>query len=670
MKKYLSLCAMGTALMLAACGGGGSGGSGSAGSGSGSYSAISISIDKPSNSVSNAGTTLAVSASANTANTIIKSMAWSVSPAGATLTNANCAAGAKNNQVFTANAQNATGSSQWSCAVGVQTPSTASADTAYTLTLTVVDDKGNTQSAAQPVSFAPAPSTAGPTPPLVSNAGLDFSAATGSKNDIHCDATGGVAPYSYQWVISGNGGYNLTLASYSGADTSFTAPAVTGQAVISVTCRATDSLQKTASAAVNATITPPSATAGKALVANILQPAVALPGSTIVLDGSATGWFDTSGKSTTGPTPVYLWTSTDPAIVISNPTASKTSVTFSTSYKAAANVSFTLKTSSDAISSSSSVNVLVDPYGPFNLTVAPSAIVTKGNTAISITATAKSGISSPQLYYQWTQITGPSVALGGSTTPTLGVVPPVVAAGTTAQYVFRVAVGYAPITTSYTGSYFADATVTVTTDSVVVNNTLIAKIMPPPAATPGATISLDGSETGWVDATGGVSPGPAISYAWTSTDAGVVISNPTAAKTNVTFPTTYKAATNVSFTLKATSGTSTSSSSVNVLVDPFAPFSLAVNPSATVTTGNKAVFITAEAKSGATSPQLYYQWTQVSGPSITLGGANTATLGVTPPAVAAGSTAQYVFRVAVGYSPISSTYTGAYFADATVTVNP
>jgi hypothetical protein len=66
---------------------------------------------------------------------------------------------------------------------------------------------------------------------------------------------------------------------------------------------------------------------------------------------------------------------------------------------------------------------------------------------------------------------------------------------------------------------------------------------------------------------------------------------------------------------------------------------------------------------------LFYQWSQVSGPAVSIGGARTASAGfVLPESIPTGSV--LVFRVKAGFAPISSTYDGEAAADVVVQVVP
>ena len=182
-----------------------------------------------------------------------------------------------------------------------------------------------------------------------------------------------------------------------------------------------------------------------------------------------------------------------------------------------------------------------------------------------------------------------------------------------------------------------------------------------------------------------------MAYQWSTTTAGVVINNANAASTTFVAPVSITTATDVPFTLTVSSGSGasavTSSANVTFLVDPFAPFTLAVTPpsqsiSLSAAVPVPAVTIAASASTTNGTPTLYYLWTQQTSPnpvSVNIGGAETATMGFVPSVVGT-----YVFNVAVGYQPIcpsvgfippgqtssvcTAVYPGIYFGSATVSV--
>jgi len=106
---------------------------------------------------------------------------------------------------------------------------------------------------------------------------------------------------------------------------------------------------------------------------------------------------------------------------------------------------------------------------------------------------------------------------------------------------------------------------------------------------------------------------------------------------------------------------------VTVYVTPQTPLTLKISP-AQVTTGNTAISLQATA-SPATST-LYYAWSQVSGPTVTLAGDNTATASFISPVVS-GSRTDLVFNVLVSRKPIAQSQPADLVsADTIVGVTP
>lgn len=656
MKKQLNTigtlaAAITAALAISACGGGGGGSSSGSTS---SFSSVEMTIQPPAAGVNNAGTTVDVMGVGFTPNTKLANMSWSVSPSSATLSNADCASAVKNTQSFTANAQNSTGTSTWSCAVGITGSGGSSTNTVYTLTLTGTDDKGNSKSASQPITFAPAPTGTGGTGGngLLASAGGNFTAAPASSNSLHCSAEGGKAPYTYAWSISANGGYNFPLSAYNAADTTFTAPTTTSMTNLAFVCKVTDADKFTSSSVVTATVNP---TAASDLTASAGGNFTAISGSVNTMHCSANG----------GKTPYsYEWvikTNGGFNFPLNTYASADTGFTAPTTTTATSLV-FTCKVT-DALKavSTSDVTASINPDTLTALTADAglnfSAAVGSTNN-LNCSATGGKG----PYTYQWliSSNGGYNFPLSSYNTAATSFTVPSVTAATALGFTCRA---------TDSKNTTVSAVVTANINPAAANvNTLVTNVTQPGVASPGQTVTLDGSTSGWFTPAGVATSGPTPTYAWTSNNASVVIGSPTANKTTVTIPTSITTATTISFTLTATSGTSTSFSTVNVLVDPFGPLSLSVAPSSAVSVGNTVVSFAATATSPSGSAKIYYKWTQVSGPLLSLGGADTATLGVVPPLAAANTT--YVFRVAVGYQPITASYTGLYFADTTLTVTP
>ena len=214
------------------------------------------------------------------------------------------------------------------------------------------------------------------------------------------------------------------------------------------------------------------------------------------------------------------------------------------------------------------------------------------------------------------------------------------------------------------GSSAASAVSVTDTPTAAASSSLVASAGKGLSVNPGQTTPLDGSGTAWFDPSGASVAGPAIVYKWATSYPGVVINNSGAAGTTFVAPTTITAPTQIPFTLTVTSGANSSVANVTFLVDPYAPFTLAVSPAAQSIAIGSVASMTAQARSTNPTPTLYYNWTYVSGPGApTMGGQQTATMGFV-----AAQSGVYVFQVAVGYQPITSSYPGVYFANTTVTV--
>lgn len=560
-----ALCA---ALSLAACGGG-SGGSDASESTTGKV--VSSIVGGP--FVAPVGNSIQIQGAAFTEQSNIAGMKWSSTPSvdatapALTLGNANCDVATKNDVKYPATGARATGTSAWGCALALAAPSALTKTTDYTVSLTTTDDRAVSHTASTKVTYVIASgSTGSTTPTLSADAGLNFSLLPGATGSLHCSGSGGkpsASGYAYQWSVTNNAGYNLTLTSYTAADTTFVAPAATVATDLAFKCAVVDSLGAAASGAVTARVAPvvvpppPVLPPPPALVVNPGLGFSLLPGATGALHCSASGGT---------PLPAggynYQW-----------------SVTGNGGY----NVSLSSYTSADA----------------------------------TFTAPAVSGATS--LAFQCTAVDNLKVASSASVAVT--VTP---ASNTTASLV--ASAGNSNVT-----------------------------------ATPGQTVPLNGSATGWFDAKGAPTAGPPISYQWTTSYPGVTIQNANAATTSFVVPTSITSPTTIPFTLTATSGGSTSTASAQFLVDPYGPFTLTVNPPAQAVMVGTAASITAMASSSS-GQTLYYQWIQTSGPAASLGGTTTATVGFVPSV--AGT---YNFQVNVGYQPITGSYPGVYRATATVT---
>lgn len=459
-QKALYMTVIASAILLSACGGGG--GTGSSGSiGGGSTGGTG---STPTSLTLLSGNSMVIPGTVSTETSLLKTLKWTVSAqtpsAGAlVLSNDSCGVVTKNDQIFVpvpgSPPSAKTGSSTWKCDLGVVAPKGVTADTSYKILLTSTDDKGNTSTTENMLIVKPNPSAstgAGSSGAGVT-AGSDFAVTAGAKAPLVCS---GPATSSYQWVVTDNGGLPITLSSYTGAAVDFTAPSVSAATKIVATCRATDVDSNVTTSSVTVTVNP--ATVDLTLNTAIAKGLVGTPGQSIDITGTAS-WYDIAGKATTGPVIAYNWTLgagvPTGVTLLSNGGPTTQLYVNPGVLTAPANIPVTLNATSGGKTSQTTVSVLVDPFGPLTPAVDTPAQVVKSGVAIKdITANTKTG-----LYYQWTQVSGVPVILGGASTAKVSFVAPTVAANS--DVILRVAMAYSPITPSNPGVYFVDAVVQV-----------------------------------------------------------------------------------------------------------------------------------------------------------------------------------------------------------------
>ena len=644
---------------LAGCGGGGgSGGAGGASSSVGGASGtLSVNIDGgPFSAV--AGNSLQIVANANTQTSLIQTMSWKITAedptAPALVTgNADCSGATKNSSPLPANGQTATGSSQWSCALAVSASTKLVNNAVYDLSVTVTDDRKLSTTATTKVTYNVSGSGSGTPGGLTANAGLAYTVNPGATAPLLCQATGGTAPYSYVWSIINNAGLPLALSTYSAGQTSFVAPAVSQSTSFGFQCVVTDANNSTSKSTVTVTDLP----------SNTNSPLIAFAGGNYTIAPSSSAPLSCSAAGGTAPYS-YSWVITDNAslpISLGSYSAAQTSFT-APGVTAPTPITLTCKVT-DASNNTSSSNIIVtdSPVGSTKALTASTGLgytLSPGATG-NLQCGATGGVPSAAGYnYQWsvTANGGLNIPLSSYNAPSVTFTAPNVTTSTNLTF---------QCTVTDFASNLATSSVTVTDSaSSASTNNLVASAGQGASVNPGQTATLNGSSTGWFDSTGKSVTGPTITYAWTSNNPSVVITNPSSATTTFTAPTGITSPTQVEFTLTTSSaGGASSVANVTFLVDPFAPFTLVVNPPAqAVSLGTVASFVAAGTSTN-TTPTLYYNWTSVSGPATpVMGGQQTSTMGFVPTVAGV-----YVFQVAVGYQPITASYPGIYFANATVT---
>ena len=328
-------------------------------------------------------------------------------------------------------------------------------------------------------------------------------------------------------------------------------------------------------------------------------------GSTVVLNGSAT---DVDGSVAS-----YAWLQTaGPSVVLADATLARTSFV-APMPKVDTTLTFELTGTDDlGATASSIVNVLVKAAP----NVLPTADAGSAQTVISGSPVQLTGSGTDSdgtiASYAWSQIAGTPVTLAGANTDKPNFVAPVVTVNT----VF----GFNLTVTDNMGGT-ATATVAVT---VLPNRAPVANAGPNQIVNEGDPVTLIG---GGVDADGSVT-----SYSWVQTGGpGVALSSATSSTVSFTAPAAL-VDTALTFQLTVTDNmgaTGTASSSVTVKHVNVAPVASA-GASQTVNEGTSVTLVGGGTDSDGTIAT--YSWTQTSGPSVALTGANSATASFTAPA--------------------------------------
>lgn len=449
------LCAVFCAV-LSACGGGSSSSS-SATSGS---SPITISLTGPAKVTT--GDPLTFTAQSNSSAAPISAMSWRISA----LTLGASALAASGNTDCKTVTKSSSGN-DWTCVLQITPPAKLTSDYTYQLTVTVVDSKNNSvSSSANLVIGQEASVTLNP----VATVGAAANVTSGSKASLSCTGSGGTSntgAYAYQWVVNDAAGLSLNITAPANATTDFTAPIVTTATVVTLQCRVTDDKQKTGTALQTVTINP---VIKPTIVPISYSGGVAQAGAVVTLDGSKTTRYDVNGNQVTTGTIYFLWKQkSGPTVAINNPSSSIVTIALPSDIVSRTTFLFTLNASNAPIDSNGNssepvqqvdVAYFVDSLTPIVLTsYVPTQTVSSGNSAV-LSASATSAASGHNVYFSWTQISGPSVVLASANSSNAGFIAPTVTAKTI--LVFRVSASYLPITSDNPGTASIDLIVQVT----------------------------------------------------------------------------------------------------------------------------------------------------------------------------------------------------------------
>ena len=309
----------------------------------------------------------------------------------------------------------------------------------------------------------------------------------------------------------------------------------------------------------------------------------------------------------------YQWTqSSGPGVSLSSPTSPTTTFTLPAQTSTAQTFEFTLVVS-DGLEASSDVVIvtLAALNSPPVVNAGPDQTVA-GAAAVTLTGSATDADNDP-LTYQWTQTSGPSVTLAGATTLTPSFTAP------------PRAIPQQTLTFSLVANDGVADSAADTVDIIIPGNNA-------PVASAGTAQTVSGGASVTLDGTGSSDPdGDALSYAWTQTSGpSVTLTGANTASPAFTAPAATAGAQTLQFQLEVTdtfAGSSTDT--VDITINPNQVPVVDAGQDQTVTGGSVATL--AGTASDADNDPLTYQWTQTSGPAVTLSGATTLTPSFTTP---------------------------------------
>lgn len=369
----------------------------------------------------------------------------------------------------------------------------------------------------------------------------------------------------------------------------------------------------------------------------------ALGGAPVSLAGTAS---DGDGDSLT-----YSWTQTaGPSVTISGANTLTPSFTPAVNNGPAIPYSFSLSVSDGIQTTLANVTVQVANNAPPVVNAGPDQNVI-GGAAVSLAGTATDAETDP-MTFTWTQTAGPSVTLNNAATLNPTFTAP---AKTASPQVLT----FSLVANDGTSNSLAD-----TIDVTVAGNL-------GPVANAGTAITTSGGQVVSLD--GGASTdgdGDTLSYSWVQT-AGppVTLTGANTRTPSFVSPVGLLSQQTLTFELTVSDGVASSAASIDVNVLPnTVPIANAGPDQGPINTG-QTVTLNGSASSDPDNNPLTYQWTQVSGPAVTLTNPNSANPTFVAPNV--NGTQNLVFQLVVNDGTVDSapdTVTIAVRAVGTITI--
>jgi hypothetical protein len=445
-----------------------------------------------------------------------------------------------------------------------------------------------------------------PNAPPVANAGPDQTARELAPVTLNgggsSDPEG--QPLTYAWTVVG--GLPITLTGANTANPTFTVPTINGNNNSVFELTVSDGVSsRTDTVVVN-------------YIDNIVPVASPpVPFQTVI--GGSTVTLQGAGSDGNSDPLTYRWTYLGSNVPLTAPTLSNPNSQNPTFVAPPKNfgvqeVYFSLIVNDGFEDSpAAQVQVNIAPNVPPNAN-AGSAFAAGGGTTATLNGTASNGGDGDPITYQWTQISGPSVTLTGATTATPSFTVP--AASNVAQTITFVLV----VDDGLAQSFASSVTVTIPTNAPpVVNAGQDATV------TGGSQVTLSGSGTDLEN--------DPISFAWSqSSGMPVTLTGANSATPSFTAPAKTASAQTLTFALTGNDGNTTGQpDTVDIIVAANVGPTANPGPQQVIGGGTTAT-LNGSGSTDGDGDTLNYNWSQTSGPQVTIINPNSAVASfVAPP---------------------------------------